>query len=330
MNRFPVLAAVLLAAVAARADEAPLAGDLVGGARLYRLHCAACHGLGGDGSGPMAAGLDPKPGHVRDGGYLFSHTDDELLAKIQGQDAKGPTTYHGRGLTPLEARDILAWLRLPVPSVGDLFPASSAFIAHKQVIDQYGLERAEKSLGAPLPDAEKTVMLFTVFKPDDGQEKGPRPLRVPEDPAPLYDMKPKRKLGFIAYLPLKLDGGTVEAAVALNRTMHLVAVRTLPSSDEKLEALRKKLQPTLDAFAGAGGRDDKRPIEPQTKGVKAPKDVQAAMQRAYTRVLEGAAMYEKEERDRFWADPDAFKFPGAVEQPDDVKFDFKQKGSGKK
>ena len=145
-----------------------------------------------------------------------------------------------------------------------------------------------------------------------------------EEPASLYEAKPRRKIGFMAYLPLKLDGGTLDVVMTLDRGMHIASVKTLPC-DASLETLRQKSQPILESFVGAGGNVDKRPIEPQAKGVKAGMDVVTAMLRAYTRILEGAGMYAKEERDRFWADPDAFKFPGASEQPADVKFDFKQK-----
>ncbi len=37
------------------------APDVVAGARLYSEHCAACHGVSGQGDGPLAASLDPRP-----------------------------------------------------------------------------------------------------------------------------------------------------------------------------------------------------------------------------------------------------------------------------
>lgn len=36
-----------------------------GGRRLYELHCAACHGVEGDGNGPAARHLDPRPSGFR-------------------------------------------------------------------------------------------------------------------------------------------------------------------------------------------------------------------------------------------------------------------------
>ena len=37
------------------------------GERLYRRACATCHGLKGDGNGPSAAGLDPRPEDLASG-----------------------------------------------------------------------------------------------------------------------------------------------------------------------------------------------------------------------------------------------------------------------
>ncbi|HTS51744.1 MAG TPA: cytochrome c, partial [Burkholderiales bacterium] len=42
------------------------APDLAGAAALYAAHCAACHGMDGDGKGPQAAQLSPAPANFRD------------------------------------------------------------------------------------------------------------------------------------------------------------------------------------------------------------------------------------------------------------------------
>lgn len=332
MNRIlPILLTIPALALAAPADL-PVAGDLVNGAKLYRLHCAACHGAGGTGDGVLAPGLDPKPGAVRDGALLFAKSAEELLATTLGQNGpKGLPNMHGRGLTALDARDLLAWVRSTVPSIQDIFPGASDYIAHAQSIDNFGAERAEKALGYALSAEDRAIMIFAAFKPADPAEGekpkahvGP-PRLLPEDPAQLYEAKPKRKIGLIGYVPLTLDGGSFQVALAFNRMMRLVDVRTVVAGDDKSEALRLKYDKLLRSYIGAGGREEKRPVEPQDKGMKAPKDVQAAMLKAYQRVYEGSAMYDKEEKDRFWADPDAFKFPAAMDQPDEVKFEFKTK-----
>jgi high-affinity iron transporter len=42
------------------------APDVVAGARLYSEHCTACHGASGQGDGPLAAGLDPRPNNFHE------------------------------------------------------------------------------------------------------------------------------------------------------------------------------------------------------------------------------------------------------------------------
>lgn len=44
------------------------------GAQLYRLRCSGCHGISGDGNGPAAAGMQPKPRDYRRGVYKFTAT----------------------------------------------------------------------------------------------------------------------------------------------------------------------------------------------------------------------------------------------------------------
>lgn len=324
--------AALALAPAARADEEtkPLDGDLQNGGRLYRTQCAACHGLGAEGDGPLAPSLTPRPTALRLGGWLLARPEAGLVTALSGgipAAKSGGLAHHSRPFTALEARDLLAWLRAPVPDVRDFFPDTVDYIAHEQVIDEFGVDRASKALGRDLTDEERRLLVVTAFKPlEPGEALPKRPRKIAEEPAALYAALPKRKLGFVTHVPLALDGGVVQAVLALDRRMLLVGVRTVPSADPKVEKLRKKHAGLLEAFVGSGGREEKHPIAPQKRGLRAPKDVQREMLKAYTLALEGAAMYEKEERERFWADPEAFKFEIA-DMPDEVKFDFKEKKS---
>jgi hypothetical protein len=114
--------------------------------------------------------------------------------------------------------------------------------------------------------------------------------------------------------------------------MRLTAVHSIPTTDEKAEKVRLRVDPILKAYVGAGGRSNKKPVEPQ-KGGKAPKDVERAMFHAYQRAIESAAMYEKEESNRFWADdPESFKSAPEPEepQPEDVKIEVKVQKHKKK
>src|SRR5436190_4487451 len=53
----------------------PVGSDEAGNARgLYREHCAHCHGITGDGSGPTATFLNPYPRDYRKGQFKFKST----------------------------------------------------------------------------------------------------------------------------------------------------------------------------------------------------------------------------------------------------------------
>ena len=62
-------------------------GDPETGQADYQIFCASCHGPTGDGDGPAAQGLEPKPARHSDGTYmnLFSHDDLFKVIKFGGQ-----------------------------------------------------------------------------------------------------------------------------------------------------------------------------------------------------------------------------------------------------
>ena len=49
-----------------RTPVAPTQQSLARGKELYLKHCAACHGKGGKGDGPAAAGMNPPPANFLD------------------------------------------------------------------------------------------------------------------------------------------------------------------------------------------------------------------------------------------------------------------------
>jgi mono/diheme cytochrome c family protein len=69
----------------------PIGCDAEGNQRgLFRRHCAACHGVSGDGAGPSAAVLNPYPRDFRDGVFKYTSTaggakpaPDDLLRTLR-------------------------------------------------------------------------------------------------------------------------------------------------------------------------------------------------------------------------------------------------------
>jgi mono/diheme cytochrome c family protein len=84
------------------------------GAKVYAQRCALCHGPGGHGDGPAAAGLNPKPRNHTDGSYMNGRTDDELLTVIR--NGKGAMPAWGKILSDAEIHAVLKHVRsLAVP-----------------------------------------------------------------------------------------------------------------------------------------------------------------------------------------------------------------------
>ena len=85
------------------------------GRQIYATHCVACHGEGGRGDGPSAAGFATKPSDLTDG-RLMNRLPDEFLVNIilHGGAAEGlsPNMPPFAGyLGEAQARDVIAHLR---------------------------------------------------------------------------------------------------------------------------------------------------------------------------------------------------------------------------
>lgn len=81
------------ATLASLPEAAPVVGDacsidggeiLKQGRVLYMRHCSHCHGSSGDGNGPTAQYLNPRPRDYRNGVFKFTSTND--LSKVSRDD----------------------------------------------------------------------------------------------------------------------------------------------------------------------------------------------------------------------------------------------------
>jgi mono/diheme cytochrome c family protein len=103
------------AAAPAAAPAKPVAADAAAGRALYQLYCASCHGTGGAGDGPVAAGLDPKPARHDDGTYMNALSNEQLFQVIQDGGAsvgKSPLMAPwGATLSDAQIGDVIAFVR---------------------------------------------------------------------------------------------------------------------------------------------------------------------------------------------------------------------------
>ena len=100
--------------------EAPEGGDgatadAARGATLYAIYCASCHGVGGEGDGPVAAALDPQPAKHSDAAYMATLSDEHIFSVIkQGGPAVGKSPLmapFGGTLSDAQIRDLVAFVR---------------------------------------------------------------------------------------------------------------------------------------------------------------------------------------------------------------------------
>jgi mono/diheme cytochrome c family protein len=96
-------------------------GDPKEGRRLYELYCFNCHGAHGEGDGPIAAALDPKPRDFTTGRFYIdananNKTGEEVdIARVIRE---GPAAFGGSSamaawkdtLAPDQVRDVVAYV----------------------------------------------------------------------------------------------------------------------------------------------------------------------------------------------------------------------------
>ena len=107
------LAAVLLVltAVSAAADKAPLKGDAVRGKAVFTKNCVICHNADGSGGKKLTANGNPSR-DFRDPVFWANRTDDQVRAVINaGVPKSGMITWKGI-LKPQEIEDAIAYIKL--------------------------------------------------------------------------------------------------------------------------------------------------------------------------------------------------------------------------
>ena len=97
------------------APAAAVAPDAAKGAALYAANCASCHGPRGDGDGPVAVALVPKPAKHHDGAYMNALTNEHLFKVIkEGGPSVGKSPLMapwGGLLSDAQIWDVVAFVR---------------------------------------------------------------------------------------------------------------------------------------------------------------------------------------------------------------------------
>ena len=165
--------------------------ELASGRELYATHCVACHGEGGRGDGPSAAGFGSKPSDLTDG-RLMNRLPDEFLVNIilHGGPAEGlsPNMPPFAGyLGEAQARDIIAHLRslaqppftpggAPALVTAPSAPGQPIFFSHLIHAGSFGIDcqfchaDARRSEYAGLPSVERCMGCHKIIGAQDNPE----------------------------------------------------------------------------------------------------------------------------------------------------------------
>ena len=150
-------------------DEQPINSTLTQGPRLYRRLCANCHGVMGDGAGPAAGWLDPRPRDFGLGAFKFTSTVngakplvEDLLATLR-RGVPGTAMPAFKGLDPAEARSLVGYVR--ILSMRHEFARALVYEAEgesdpdpENFLDQATIESCVDSAREPWDDAAKQVI----------------------------------------------------------------------------------------------------------------------------------------------------------------------------
>ena len=257
--------------------ETTVVGDRENGASLFRVQCAACHGVEGRGGGPLASKLPLPVGNLRDSAYLATRSDDDLRTAI----LKGVKPKEGVAIMPaapwltsMELADVIAFLRHGELRVADFFPQGQFLIAKTYPFDKSTQDRLQKLVGHSLGAGETRITVVSIY--GDGHPGGPD--AVPDDPVQLDKLEPKDCKGYLVFVELPQGKARALYGLSLDREG---AVRKVESASGSQKAA---LDTTYQAFLGLGDKKN-----PGALKVKA-------------RALVGIGLADREEKDRHWAD----------------------------
>jgi cytochrome c oxidase cbb3-type subunit 2 len=111
------LATLLLGITTTAWAEPPVPAAAARGAKAYGRYCVSCHGTQGDGRGPSADWLDPRPRNFTSGTFKFRSTasgelpTDADLERTIEQGLNHTSMPHWKALTAAERRDLVQFVK---------------------------------------------------------------------------------------------------------------------------------------------------------------------------------------------------------------------------
>lgn len=269
------------------ADDAVLVGDSLHGAKLYADKCAACHGDDGRGGRTgIALTAADRLNLIRDDQLFEMITSGAGLKKKSGHQLKDELQF-------LDRWDVVAYVRTLHMTLADYFPTSGRYLSKVYTIDKYGLQRVEEATGKPLKGQDQSAAVFTFF--DFEGEEGNLTYVSGEDHIRIDQLKKDKKAGYLVFLPMK--HGEFDGLIGIAMDRAGVITRLAVHKSKKDAALLNK---QLSRFEGMGKKGQKTMFK--VSGGKPMRKLAKSVFPAYMRAMETVTMYDREERERTWAD----------------------------
>jgi mono/diheme cytochrome c family protein len=281
------LAMMLLGARAEAANDAVLVGDPVNGKKLYAGTCAACHGDAGSGGRTGIA--------LTDSGRMNLIRNDQMFGQLEkGEGLKKPKDHtFAKDLRFLDIWDVIAYVRTLHMTLDEFFPQAGRYVSKEYTIDKFGLERIKEAAGLSLQGSDQKGAVFTFF--DFDGEAG-NLTYVPQDPIRLDHLKKKFKSGYLVFLPFE-DGSGFKGEIGVAMDPKGVITKLLVHDELKGADLLNK---SLSRFSGMGQKGQREKFK--IGGGKPMEHLAEKVFPTYLRAMETVTMYDREEKERTWAD----------------------------
>lgn len=218
--------------------------------------------------------------------------DNALFKKIAGGEGlKRPAEHTFKDVLPfLDIWDTVAHVRSLHMPLRDFFPEAARYVSKAYGIDQWGLERIEAATQKPLKNAEAAV--FTFFR-KDGEQGSLR--HVPQDPILLDALKKDHKVGYLVFLPFETSGYRGEIGIAMDPGGRITRLSVHPGLKGASAVNRR-----LSKLRGLGKKGQNAPF--RVRGDRTVSKIAHDVFPVYMRAMETVTMYDREERERTWAD----------------------------
>jgi mono/diheme cytochrome c family protein len=254
-------------AFGASAQEAlPTVGDVVYGARLFRLHCAQCHGGDKSGTGYLSRTLrNPPPKNLSDPGFLARRTNEDLFSIVtmggRAVSAHFTMPNFGGQLEALDAWDLIAFLRKDILTLGTFFPRAGRYVTHEVELNAAAKER----LGGQYRGDKLTVLM--ALSGSDASSRGPEYYAHKGDLQTA--LKGRKVLGYVTFAPVNIPGaGPMFVGMSMDPNGTIERIRPqLESTHKGRDSIERQLVMFEGQKAKVGADGQAQPLSiPLTAG----------------------------------------------------------------